>query len=133
MRPVPRAQRDVNGFLAALDHPRKGEIEELRAAILASNPEITEQIKWNAPSFCYRDDDRVTFLLQPGSRVDLVFHRGAKVRPDSAAFEFEDPTGLMQWASSDRGVVGVADRGDLERKKDDLVRLVNLWMQATAE
>jgi hypothetical protein len=125
--------KDVDDFMAALDHPRKSEIEELRAAILASNSAITEQIKWNAPSFCYPDDDRVTFRMQPGDRVELILHRGAKVRSDADAFEFEDPTGLLNWASSDRGVVTVADSQDLKAKKDDIVKLVNLWMESTAD
>ena len=118
--------------MRTLEHPRKSEIEELRAAILASDSGITEQIKWNAPSFCYGGDDRVTFRLQPGDRVDLIFHRGAKVRADADKFEFEDPTGRLQWASSDRGVVAVADGRDLKAKRDDIVKLVNLWMESTA-
>src|SRR5437867_3042826 len=96
------AHQDVDGFIAGLTHPRKREIEELRTAILASNSDITEQVMWNAPSFCYRGADRVTFRLQPGNRVELVLHRGAKARADSDSFEFEDPTGLVAWASSDR-------------------------------
>lgn len=126
-----RTQDDVVGFMSSMAHPRKSEIEELRAAILASNPEITERVKWNAPSFGIRGDDRVTFRLQPGSRLELIFHRGAKVRSDSDTFEFEDPTGLVRWASADRGVVTVADSRDLNAKKDDIVRLVNLWIHST--
>jgi hypothetical protein len=79
------------------------------------------------------DDDRVTFRLQPGDRVELILHRGAKVRSDADAFVFEDPTGLLNWASSDRGVVTVADSQDLNAKKDDIVKLVNLWMDSTAD
>lgn len=119
--------------MEALDHPRKGEIDELRAAILASNPDITEQVKWNAPSFCYRGDDRVTFRLQPEDRVELILHRGAKVRPDADAFEFDDPTGLLTWASSDRGVVSVGNERELKAKKADIVMLVNLWMESTVD
>ena len=51
-----------------------------------------EHVKWNAPSFCYAGVDRVTFRLQPGNRLQLVLHRGAKVRDDAADFRFEDPT-----------------------------------------
>jgi hypothetical protein len=56
----------------------------------------------------------------------LVFHRGAKARADGDTFEFMDPTGLLQWASSDCGVVTVTDSQDLKAKKADIVRLVNL-------
>ncbi|MGH2779310.1 MAG: DUF1801 domain-containing protein [Actinomycetota bacterium] len=124
---------NVDGFMTTLDHPRKSEIEELRISILGARSGITERIKWNAPSFCYHDDDRVTFRLQPGNRVELIFHRGAKVRSESDAFAFEDRTGLLKWASSDRGVVTVADRQDLRAKKADIVNLVTLWMGSTAD
>jgi hypothetical protein len=90
----------VEQFLDALSHPRKAEIQELRAAILGSSPAITEQVKWNAPSFCVNGDDRVTFRLQPGDRVELVFHRGATKRTDSDSFTFADPSGLVQWATA---------------------------------
>jgi hypothetical protein len=71
--------------------------------------------------------------LQPGNRVELIFHRGAKVRSDAGDFQFEDPTGLLKWASSDRAVVTVEDNTDLKAKKADIVKLVNLWMQSTAD
>jgi hypothetical protein len=33
--------------------------------------------KWNAPSFRHAGEDRVTFRLQPGDKLQLIFHRGA--------------------------------------------------------
>jgi len=42
---------DVDRFLADLEHPLKAGVEQLRAAILASDDAITEHVKWNAPSF----------------------------------------------------------------------------------
>nr|BFE87193.1 hypothetical protein GCM10020093_097940 [Planobispora longispora] len=87
-------------------------------------------MKWNAPSFCYGGTDRVTFLLRPGDRLQLVFHRGAKVRDDSAGFIFHDPTGLMTWQASDRGVVSFTGLEDVESKKAAVVSLVNEWVLA---
>ncbi|HEY8600883.1 MAG TPA: DUF1801 domain-containing protein, partial [Thermomicrobiales bacterium] len=62
-------------FLETLDDSRKAEVEQLRAIILDADPGITEQIKWKAPSFCYRGDDRVTMRLHPKGGVQLIFHR----------------------------------------------------------
>ena len=95
--------RTVDSFMADLDHPLKAGIEQLRAAILASNDGITEHVKWNAPSFRYADVDRVTFRLQPGDRLQLVLHRGAKVRDDAADFRFEDDSGLLDWVAHGPG------------------------------
>ena len=74
------AKQSVTAFLETLEHPRKAEIERLRAIILAADPTLGEQIKWNAPSFGRNGEDRITFRLQPGDKVDLIFHRGAKVK-----------------------------------------------------
>ena len=89
-----RRSETVDAFMAALQHPLKAGVERLRSASLASNDQISEQVKWNAPSFCYGGVDRATFRLQPGDRLQLILHRGAKTRDDSAEFRFEDTSGV---------------------------------------
>ncbi|MEV6373662.1 DUF1801 domain-containing protein [Micromonospora musae] len=116
--------------MATLAHPLKSGVEELRSAILASNTEISEHVKWNAPSFRFGGDDRVTFRLRPGDRVQLIFHRGAKVRSDVAEFTFEDPTGLMTWLAPDRGVVTFPDLKTMQSQQAAVVSLVNRWVRA---
>lgn len=94
---------EVTEFLRGLEHPLKDGIQELRVAILASDDEITEHIKWNAPSFCFRGDDRVTFRLQPGNRLQLI-----------------------------RGTVTFQDLEDADAKLGAVAELVGRWMRATA-
>jgi len=93
----------VDQFMAALEHPLKAEIERLRAIIIGANAGISEQIKWKAPSFCYRGDDRVTMKPQPMSQIQLIFHRGARPN-DAADFGFKDNSGLLMWDAKDRAV-----------------------------
>jgi hypothetical protein len=124
--------QQVDAFLAALDHARKDEIEAVRALILGASAEVGERVKWNAPSFCVGGDDRVTLRLQPGDRLQLVFHRGAK-RKDATGFVFDDPSGLLEWAAPDRGVLTIRDREDLAAKRDAIQALVAAWIEATAE
>ncbi len=121
---------DVDSFMAELEHPLKSGIERLRAAILASNDEITEHVKWNAPSFCYAGVDRVTFRLQPGDRLQLVLHRGAEARDDSRDFRFEDTSGLLEWVAPDRAVVTFPDLDDVDAVQAAVVDLVNRWVVA---
>ena len=122
----------VDRFLAELEHPLKAEIERVRAIILAADPEITERIKWKAPSFCYRGDDRVTMRLHPSTRLQLIFHRGAKVK-DSTDFTFEDETGLLKWAAKDRAVMTLSDMAAIEANEAALSDLVTRWIYATAD
>jgi len=120
---------DVDRFLQELDHPLKEGIELLRLAILNSNDQITERIKWNAPSFGY-DDDRVTFKLRPADRIQLIFHRGAKVKGTSG-FTFEDTSGLLTWAAPDRAVVTLRDASEVDEHEAALITVINAWLDAT--
>ena len=121
---------DVDRFLAELDHPLKAGVERLRAAILASNGAITEHVKWNAPSFRFDGVDRVTFRLRPGDRLQLVLHRGAKVRDDAADFRFDDDSGLLDWVATDRAVITFRDLDDVAARQAAVVDVVNRWVAA---
>ena len=120
----------VAAFLAALRHGRADEVERLRGLILAAHPDLTEQIKWNAPSFAIDGDDRVTLRLAPGDVLQLILHRGAKVR-DTTGFAFTDESGLVRWLAADRGVVTLSDAADLEAKAPAIQNLVKNWVEAT--
>ncbi|CAA9566358.1 MAG: hypothetical protein AVDCRST_MAG18-1508 [uncultured Thermomicrobiales bacterium] len=124
---MPNRTDAVDQFMQTLDHPLKAEIEQVRGIILDADEQITEQIKWKAPSFCYHGDDRVTMRLHPQNRLQLVFHRGVKVK-DSTDFVFEDSTGLLQWVAKDRAVVTI---DDVEAQRAALITVVNRWMEAT--
>jgi uncharacterized protein YdhG (YjbR/CyaY superfamily) len=66
--------KQVDTFLEALDHPLKSEVQQVREIIKGANKNVTEQIKWNAPSFSYNGEYLVTFNLRPTDRIHLVFH-----------------------------------------------------------
>ncbi|WP_201291489.1 DUF1801 domain-containing protein [Arthrobacter zhaoguopingii] len=119
----------VTAFLRDLRHPFKEVIGVLRSEILALDPGITEQIKWKAPSFGFAGTDRVTMNLRPTDRLQIVLHRGAKVRADVAGFQFADESGLVQWLARDRGTVSFASADDAEKKREDFLRLVDRWMR----
>ncbi|MRN53156.1 DUF1801 domain-containing protein [Paenibacillus monticola] len=133
-----KANKDESGheqvieFLNSLDHPQKNEIEEVRKIILNVNENITEHIKWNAPSFCYHNEDRVTFNLQGKGFFRLIFHTGAKVieRVEQSRL-FEDTTGLLEWVTNDRAIVKLKDMSDVESKRADLVEIVGRWIEVT--
>lgn len=119
--------QSVDYFLDHLSHKRIGEIRALRQIILEAFPAVTEQVKWNAPSFCWEGQDRITMRLHPGDRLELILHRGPKVQ-DNADFAFIDPTGKIEWAAPDRGIVRISD--PLEQR-GEIVELVADWVSAT--
>ena len=117
----------VDAYMAALDHPLRGVVEAVRAALVGADPKIGEQIKWNAPSFTWEGEDRVTFNIRPAAPLLLVFHRGAKPK-DDAGFRFEDDTGLMDWKAPDRAVVTLRDEADWHRHGEAILRLALRWL-----
>jgi uncharacterized protein YdhG (YjbR/CyaY superfamily) len=48
---------EVTDFLDELNHPFRKEIEQLRNCILAANNDLTENIKWNGPNYCFDNED----------------------------------------------------------------------------
>ncbi len=99
-----RADPGVVAFLAALDHPLKAEIVAVRDIILGVSADIGEGVKWNAPSF-RTTAYFATVNLRSRDTLQLIFHLGAKVRPDVASMEIADPAGLMKWLAKDRCLV----------------------------
>jgi hypothetical protein len=121
------AQPTVEEFLADLQHPRADDVRRLRAAIMASNDELTEHVKWKAPSFCHRGVDRVTFRLFPADHLQMVFHRGATPQ-DTEGFEFGDDAGLLRWVAPDRAVLTLGDPAEVAAQQEAVVALVNRWV-----
>lgn len=126
-----KAPPSVDALLAALDHPMKPALERLRAIVLAADPAITEQVKWNGPSFCWNGEDRISANVRGPEAVMLVFHRGVKPK-DATGFSFDDPAGLMKWAAPDRAVVTLKSTAEVEAAADGLADLARRWMRATA-
>jgi len=125
-----RHAHEVDTYLASLDHPLASEVRELREAILELDERITERIKWKAPSFVVDGDDRVTFALRPGKGLEVILHRGVAVRDDTAAFRFDDDSGIARWATPDRGIVSLPDAAAIDARRDLLLVLVRRWIDA---
>ncbi|MBW8350060.1 DUF1801 domain-containing protein [Bacillus sp. IITD106] len=125
--------QQVADFLLNLEHPLKKEIEEVRKIILSANEQITEHIKWNAPSFQYKNEDRVTFNLHGKGFFRLIFHFGAKVQENNVKESLlDDAKGILEWVSHDRAIVKFTDMNDVKEKEDKLVEVINKWLELTS-
>lgn len=125
-------KQQVAEFMEKLDHPLKPEIEAVRTSILNANSQLTEGMKWNAPSFCYDNEDRITFNLHGKGFFRLIFHCGVKVN-EKAGKEpiFNDSTGLLDWLAGDRAVIKFTDMNDVAAKKEKLAAVINKWIEVT--
>ncbi|MGO4544710.1 DUF1801 domain-containing protein [Paenibacillus sp. 2TAB23] len=131
---IQTGHQQVVDFLSTLEHPLKKEVEEVRRIILSVNESITEHIKWNAPSFCYNQDDRITLNLQGKGFFRIIFHCGAKVKAISENERIiNDKTGLLDWATNDRAIIKLTDWNDLQTKKEQLKEVAAAWLAATSK
>ncbi|GEO05658.1 hypothetical protein AAE02nite_33220 [Adhaeribacter aerolatus] len=123
---------EVTEFLDNLNHPFRKEIEQLRIIILNANPDIKEGIKWNGPNYSFNSEDRITMRIQPPKQIQLIFHRGAKVKEQPKGKLITDDSGLLTWKENDRAVATLGNLADIENRKPDLSRIVNDWIKATS-
>ncbi|MRX73048.1 DUF1801 domain-containing protein [Bacillus lacus] len=123
--------QQVLDFLDKLQHPLQEEIEEVRRIILSADERFTEHIKWNAPSFCIGNEDRITFNLKGKGFFRLVFHCGAKVKPKLPLPLFDDHTGILEWQSNDRAVVRFLNMDDVKDKEENLRWVIGKWIETS--
>lgn len=122
----------VQAWLATVDPAGRAAVDRLRAVVGdGGGAEVVESIKWNAPSFAHRGDDRVTLNLGPKGTLRMILHRGAKAT-NATGFAFADPAGLAAWPAPDRGVVTLRDAADVDAKAAALADLVRRWIAANA-
>lgn len=110
---------EVEEFLDKLDHPFKAEVYAVRDIIKNVNKDITEQIKWAAPSFSYKGY-MVTFNLWAKQHVHLVFHNGAILSNESGLLEGDYPDRRMAYFSS---------MDEVESKRTALEDAVREWVK----
>jgi len=128
----------VDEFLDDLAHPRRAEIDALRAVIRSTDARLTESVKWNAPNFALADVDTgaaadfATLNLRPPTQVRVVLHTGAKVRPGHPELVVDDPEGLLRWLGKDRAIVTFTDLDDIEAKRPAFEAILRAWIAQLA-
>ncbi len=120
------APADVDAFLASLDHPLDRELRAVRRVVLAADPRVAEEIKWNAPSF-RTSEHFATFHLRAKGCVQIILHLGAKQRA-GARVAVADPTGLLEWLGPNRATVKLRDLEEIAAKRVALTRVLRAWI-----
>lgn len=120
---------EVTKLVEELNHPFRKEIELLRLTILNAHSGLTENIKWNGPNYCFNNDDRITMRIQPPKKqVQLIFHRGAKVKEQPKQKLIRDDSGLLVWKENDRAVATFTSLTYIEENTNGLSKIVKDWI-----
>ena len=121
----------VDAYIQKLKHPLKEVVESLKQTILNTNPEIGEEIKWNAPTFFYSGEMKpfnpleykryiVVFNLYRKDCIRLVFPSGAKIN---------DTSGLLEGDYADgRRLALFQNMDEVESKAKALQRAIKRWL-----
>ncbi len=120
----------VSIFLDEQNLPLRKEIEFLRQSILSSNKNLSENIKWNGPNYCMDKEDRITMKIQPPKNIQIIFHRGAKVKEQPKEKLIKEDFGLLAWKGNDRAVATFKSILEIEKCKETLSTIINEWLKA---
>jgi hypothetical protein len=113
-------------------HPLKNVVEALRQVILNTDPEIGEEIKWNAPTCFYSGEMRpsdpkeykrylIVFNLFKQNSIPLVFPNGAKIN---------DTSRLLEGTYADGWRLALCySREDVNSKKETMQRVIKEWLR----
>lgn len=123
----PRTTNTVDAYMAALKHPHKEAVEELRALILSVDKRVKEDVKWNAPSFLIAEHF-ATMRLHPAPNLQVILHAGAKPRSSPRQFVIDDAAGLLKWAAPDRCVAAFSSVDDVRGKAKPFKAIVRAWI-----
>jgi uncharacterized protein YdhG (YjbR/CyaY superfamily) len=119
-------------FLSTFHDERKPLVEAVLEAIVEECPDLSEAIKWNAPTFCDKGKDRMTIMLHKKDRVGLILHTGAKPKEDKKASHlYQDDTGLLEWNSNIRATITFRDLADFSIKRNLFKKAVKRWIDET--
>ena len=110
----------VASYMQEIDHPFKAEMEAVRAIILGVSDKISERIKWNAPSFFYKEDlgafnPRATEY----AHLILLFPGGEGM---------DDKSPLLEGNHKDRREAKFHSLDDVKAKQRALEKLVKNWI-----
>ena len=119
----------VSAYIQKLEGPTAAIVEALRQIILSTDPEIGEEIKWNAPSFYYtgemkpfnpKEYKRYIIVMNLHNRILLVLPSGAKVN---------DTSGLLEGDYTDgRRLIKITSMDDVKSKEAALRKVIKDWL-----
>jgi len=124
---------EVTAFLDGLTHPLRDEIEQLRRIIMSTDHELTEGIKWNGPNYSIHREDRITMKIHPQKQVQVIFHRGAKVKEPLKERLLSEEYDILVWKENDRAIATFKSLDKIEKNQQTIREIVDKWIEATTQ
>ncbi len=109
----------VDKWFEKYDNPQKELVLAVRDIVLSVDDRVTEDIKWQAPTFIYRGNI-ASFFPKAKKNVSLMFHKGASI---------SDPSKLLEGDGDTSRVARFFDQEDLAKKKSALEGVILSWIK----
>ena len=113
----------VDDWFAKYDNPQKELVQKVREIILNTDERITEDVKWQAPTFVYRGNI-ASFFPKAKKNVSLMFHKGASI---------DNADRLLEGDGDTSRVARFTDARDLESKTNALQNVIDAWIKMQDE
>lgn len=124
---------EVSRLLNELNPPLIQAIEQLRENILNVDLDLVETIKWNGPNYQYKNEDRITLRVQDTKQVQVIFHRGAKVKVQPKNHLIEDEFNLLVFKENDRAIINIKSIDEVILHQSSIQTLVHRWILASMD
>ena len=109
-------EEQVNEWMNKLDTQMKPAVNAVRKIIKTAGPKLNERIKWNAPSYYYKEDIVTFGPARSKDKIILVFHHPNIVKISSS---------LLQGDYKDRRLVYFNSLSEIRSCKKELERIIN--------
>lgn len=120
---------EVSKFLSELNLPLDKEIQYLRTIILSCEENLVENIKWNGPNYSLNGEDRITMRVQSPKIVQLIFHRGAKVKEQPTSKLLSNDFGILDWKANDRAIASFKSVDSILLVESKLQLIIKEWIE----
>ena len=70
--------------------------------------------------------------IQPPKLIQIIFHRGAKVKAQPETKLIQDHSGLLTWRENDRALAAFKNLDEIENKELVLSQIIEDWIDATS-
>ena len=111
----PTEAEQVNEWMDKVDTSFKPSINAVRKIIKAAGPKLNERIKWNAPSYYYKEDIVTFGPMKAKDKIILVFHH-----PNIVKIRSE----LLQGNYKDRRLVYLNSMKEIKDAQKELERII---------
>ena len=112
----PTDQEQVHEWMNKLSKEIKPAVDAVRKIIKTAGPKLNERIKWNAPSYYYKEDIVTFGPARSKDKVILVFHHPNIVKIRSA---------LLEGDYKDRRLVYFNSLSEIKSGKKELERIID--------